>query len=65
MKQEERLMAYAERTLKLKRLNVSVDEELHTLLKVAVAKQQTTICQFVVEAIKEKIERDSKQGDNR
>lgn len=47
----------------LKRLNVSVDEELHTQLKVAVAEQKTTIGQFVIEAIKEKIKRD--QGDNK
>lgn len=47
----------------MKRLNVSVDEELHTQLKMTVAEQRTTIAQFVVEAIKEKIEKS--QGENK
>ena len=63
MAQEERLMTYAERLNNMKRLNVSIDEELHTQLKMTVAEQRTTIAQFVVEAIKEKIEKS--QGENK
>ena len=63
MAQEEKLMAYAERLNNMKRLNVSIDEELHTQLKMTVAEQRTTIAQFVVEAIKEKIEKS--QGENK
>lgn len=41
-----------------KRLNVIVDADLHRDLKVAVAKDGTTIAQFVAEAIKEKLEKE-------
>ena len=40
------------------RLNVSADEELHHELKMMVAEKKTTIAQYVIDAIKEKIERD-------
>ena len=42
----------------MKRLNVSVDDELHKQLKMAVAEQGSTIGQFVIEAITEKLEND-------
>ena len=59
MAQTERLLAYGEA---LKRLNVSVNEDLHRELKMAVAAQGVTIGQFVTEAIKEKIEKDRVSG---
>lgn len=40
-----------------KRLNVVIDNNLHRNLKVQVAKQETTMSQFVTDAIIEKIER--------
>ena len=40
-----------------KRLNVVIDNELHKKLKVAVAENETTIANFVAEAIKEKLEK--------
>lgn len=46
----------------MKRLNVSVDDELHKKLKMAVAENATTINQFVIEAITEKITNDKKQN---
>lgn len=63
MAREDRLMAYAERVYQMKRLNITVPEELHTQLKIAVAEQKTTIVQFVIDAIKEKIARD--KGDSK
>lgn len=45
----------------MKRLNVAVEDELHKMLKVAVAEQTTTIAQYVNEAIAEKIENDKKK----
>lgn len=40
-----------------KRLNVSIDAELHKQLKLAVIEQETTIAKFVADAIKEKLEK--------
>lgn len=40
-----------------KRLNVVISTDLHRNLKIEVAKQETTIAQFVAEAIAEKINR--------
>lgn len=40
-----------------KRLNIVISTELHRDLKVEVAKQSTTIAQFVADAIAEKINR--------
>lgn len=37
-----------------KRMNIVIDDELHRLLKIEVAKESTTIAKFVAEAIKEK-----------
>ncbi len=45
----------------MKRLNVSVDDELHKQLKMAVAEKGSTIGQFVIEAITEKLENDKKE----
>lgn len=45
----------------MKRLNVSIDDELHRLMKMAVVEQGTTIGQFVTDAIREKLESDKKQ----
>ena len=45
----------------MKRLNVSVDDDLHKQLKMAVAENGTTIGQFVIDAITEKLENDKKQ----
>ena len=47
--------------IELKRLNVSVDDELHKQLKMAVAEKGSTIGQFVIEAITEKLENDKKE----
>ncbi len=47
----------------MKRLNVSVDDELHKQLKMAVAEQGSTIGQFVIEAITEKLENDKKNQE--
>ena len=44
-----------------KRMNIVIDDELHRLLKIEVAKESTTISKFVAEAIKEKIERSNKE----
>ena len=41
-----------------KRLNVTLEIELHKQLKIAATKQEMTIANFVVQAIKEKIERE-------
>lgn len=41
-----------------KRLNVVISADLHRNLKIEVAKQGTTIGQFVAEAISEKINRE-------
>lgn len=49
----------------MKRLNVSVEDELHKLLKMAVAERGITIGQFVTEAIAEKIESDKKEQDSK
>ena len=49
----------------MKRLNVSVDDELHKQLKMAVAEGSTTIGQFVIEAISEKLENDRQQKQER
>lgn len=43
-----------------KRLNVVISAELHKELKIAVAQQGITIGQFVSEAIREKIDKNSK-----
>lgn len=45
-----------------KRLNVVISNELHRNLKIEVAKNSTTIAQYVADAIAEKIKRDQK-GD--
>lgn len=45
----------------MKRLNVSIDDDLHKQLKMAVAEDGTTIGQFVIEAITEKLENDKQQ----
>lgn len=47
--------------IELKRLNVSIDDDLHKQLKMAVAEGGTTIGQFVIEAITEKLENDKQQ----
>lgn len=44
-----------------KRLNVVISTDLQRDLKVAVAKKGTTIAQFVVEAIAEKLEKEDKE----
>lgn len=46
----------------MKRLNVSIDDDLHRQLKMAVAGRGTTIGQFVIEAITEKIDSDEMQN---
>ncbi len=45
----------------MKRLNVSVDDDLHKQLKMAVAEKGSTIGQFVIDAITEKLENDKKE----
>ena len=45
----------------MKRLNVSVDDDLHKQLKMAVAEKGTTIGQFVIDAITEKLENDKQK----
>ena len=45
----------------MKRLNVSVDDDLHKQLKMAVAENGTTIGQYVTDAIAEKLENDKKK----
>lgn len=47
----------------MKRLNVSVTDDLHKLLKIAVAANATTINQFVIEAISEKLENDKQKEE--
>lgn len=42
-----------------KRLNVVINAEVHRALKVEVAKQGTTIGQYVAQSILEKIEKDN------
>ena len=41
----------------MKRLNVEVDDNLHRLLRIAVAEQATTVKMFVNEAIAEKLKK--------
>ena len=45
----------------MKRLNVSIDDELHKQLKMAVAEGSTTIGQFVIDSITEKLQNDKQQ----
>ena len=59
------ISTYCKGDTKLKRLNVSVDDELHKQLKMAVAEGSTTIGQFVIEAISEKLENDRQQKQER
>lgn len=42
-----------------KKLNISVDVELHKQLKIKTVEQSTTITDYVIKAIQEKIERDN------
>lgn len=46
-----------------KRINISIDPELHTRLKVGAAMSGTTITDFVIKAIEEKLARES--GENK
>ena len=48
-----------------KRLNVVISSDLHTELKVAVAKQGITIGEFVAEASAEKVESQEKNVNDR
>lgn len=47
-----------------KRLNVSVDENLHRDLKIAAITKGITISSYVIEAIAEKIEREKQNKEN-
>ncbi len=47
---------------KKKKLNISVDVELHKQLKIKTVEQDKTITEYVIEAITEKIRRDSESG---
>lgn len=49
----------------MKRLNVSVDDDMHRQLKMAVAENSTTIGQYVTEAIAEKLENDKKEKEEK
>lgn len=49
-------------TPKKKRLNIPVDESLHTQLKVMSAQNGQTIIDYVTAAIREKIKGDEKKG---
>lgn len=40
-----------------KRLNIPIDDDLHKILKVQVINESTTIGKYVIEAIKEKLQR--------
>ena len=40
-----------------KRLNIPIEDELHKILKVEVINNNTTIGKYVIEAIKEKLQR--------
>lgn len=42
-----------------KRINISMDAELHKKMKIAIVEQDTTITQFVIDAIREKIDRET------
>lgn len=42
-----------------KRLNIPIPAQLHTELKVIVAKQGKTLAQWVMEAIQDKLEKES------
>ena len=41
-----------------RRLNVVLEDELHTEIKILVAKKNITISQFVIEAVKEKLKKE-------
>lgn len=43
----------------IKRLNVPIPAQLHTELKVTVAKQGKTLAQWVMEAIQDKLQKES------
>lgn len=43
----------------IKRLNVPIPTKLHTELKVTVAKQGKTLSQWVIEAIQDKLQKES------
>lgn len=45
-------------TLMARRLNVVLEDELHTEIKILVAKKNITISQFVIEAVKEKLKKE-------
>lgn len=44
-----------------KRINISIDAKLHTQLKLASVTANTTITQYVIDAITEKIAREKKK----
>lgn len=49
----------------MKRLNVSIDDELHRDLKMAAVAKSITIGKYVEEAIAEKLKRDEGQEDEK
>ena len=48
----------------VKRLNVSLSDEMHRAVKVSVAEKGTTITQFVIDAVAEKLENDKKKKED-
>lgn len=46
-----------------KRINIAIDPELHKLLRVMTVEHDTTITEYVVKAIKEKIDEDRKNQE--
>lgn len=45
-----------------KRINIAIDSSLHKELRIKAVEEEKTITDLVVEALKEKLERDEKQG---
>lgn len=50
-------------TDKIKRLNIPIEDDLHVALKVEVIRQNTTLGKYVIQAIKEKLQRDGVLND--
>lgn len=46
-----------------KRLNIPIDDDLHKILKVQVINKGTTLGKYVIEAIKEKLQREGVLND--
>lgn len=57
----DRLQAYEERLNKMKRLNVVIDEELHTKLKLTAFNQGVTMSEYVKKLLEESLQKEEEK----